>query len=227
MFPLKDTIRARGVPFVNYAIIAVNLLVFALEATLGPRQLQSFIFSFGLIPRQLFAGGTGEVFTVLTSMFVHGGWFHVLSNMWALFIFGDNVEIRLGHGRYLFFYLLCGVAAALTQALLEPSSPVPVVGASGAIAGVMGAYVLAFPHSRIVTLIPVFFIPWFVEIPALLFIGFWFLSQLFSGVFALAGGAAAASGIAWWAHVGGFGAGILLLGVLGRRRSGSEWPTAY
>jgi len=155
-------------------------------------------------------------------MFLHGGWYHVISNMWALYIFGDNIESRLGHGRYLVFYLATGIAAALAHAALTPASEIPTVGASGAVAGVMGAYILLFPHSRIVTLIPLFFLPWFVEVPALIYVGVWFLSQLFNGLFSLLPETEAAAGVAWWAHVGGFAAGLGLaaayLGV-SRRKS--------
>lgn len=144
-------------------------------------------------------------------MFLHGGWFHLISNMWVLFIFGDNVEDRMGHGRFLLFYLLSGLAAGLMQALAAPGSHLPTVGASGAIAGVLGAYLLFFPGARVLTLIPFFFFFSFVEIPALFYLGFWFIAQLYSGLFALALPAGmSAGGVAWWAHIGGFLFGLLL-----------------
>jgi membrane associated rhomboid family serine protease len=153
-------------------------------------------------------------------MFMHGSWFHLLSNMWTLYIFGDNVEDRMGSARYLVFYLLAGLAAGLVQAAFDPTSTIPTVGASGAIAGVLGAYFLLFPRSRVITLIPLFFLPWFVEIPAVFFIGIWFLSQLSSGLMAL-GSAGAFGGIAWWAHVGGFLFGLITVYLFARR------PAAY
>ncbi|MGI6208197.1 MAG: rhomboid family intramembrane serine protease [Anaerolineae bacterium] len=222
MFPLRDSARTPGTPFVNYAIIAINLLVFVLEAVMSPRAQEAFIFSYGFIPREFFSEPlSGETLTLFTSMFVHGGWLHVISNMWALFIFGDNIEGRMGHARYLLFYLISGVVAALVHGVLAAGSDVPTVGASGAIAGVMGAYMLLFPHSRIITLIPIFFVPWFVEVPALLFIGFWFFSQLFSGVLSLAAGADAFAPVAWWAHIGGFAAGFALATLMARRQTRS------
>ena len=219
MIPLKDTVRSRTVPLMNYALIALNVLIFVFEATLGPR-LDQFIMTFGMVPARLLVSfDAGQILTVLTSMFLHGGWLHVISNMWALFIFGDNIEDRMGHFRYLFFYLICGVAAAATQVLVDPSSQVAVVGASGAIAGIMGAYILLFARSRVVTLIPIFLLPWLVEVPAIVFIGFWFLTQLLNGVASLTAGASvgAYGGIAWWAHVGGFLAGFVLAKVFTRR----------
>ena len=159
-------------------------------------------------------------------MFLHGGWAHLISNMWALYIFGDNIEDRMGHWRYLFFYLISGVAAALTHILFQARSTVPVIGASGAISGVMGAYLVLYPGARVITLLPgLFFIPWFVEIPAFFFIGFWFISQLFNGLLSLAftGPMATYGGVAWWAHVGGFIAGVLLAKPLRDRLAMRRW----
>jgi membrane associated rhomboid family serine protease len=155
--------------------------------------------------------------TVLTCMFLHGGWMHFIGNMWVLFLFGDAVEDRMGPARYLVFYLLCGLAAGLTHYLTNPTSPVPTVGASGAIAGVMGAYFVLFPTARVITLIPVFFFPFLVEIPAVVYLGVWFASQLFSGTLALVG-PQYYEGVAWWAHVGGFVAGIALLPLFKKSR---------
>ena len=214
MFPLRDSARTRGIPYVNLAIIVVNVLVLAWEASLSPRAQEALIYSYGFVPGAFFDRPlSGAALTLVTSMFLHGGWYHVISNMWALYIFGDNIESRLGHGRYLAFYLATGVAAALAHAALTPASQVPTVGASGAVAGVMGAYILLFPQSRIVTLIPLFFLPWFVEVPALIYVGVWFLSQLFNGLFSLLPDTGAAAGVAWWAHVGGFAAGLGLAAV--------------
>jgi membrane associated rhomboid family serine protease len=157
-------------------------------------------------------------------MFLHGGWVHFLSNMWTLFIFGDNVEDRMGSGRFLLFYLLGGVLAGLAQAFVDPASRVPAIGASGAIAAVLGAYFLFFPGSRVITFVPVFFLPWFVEIPSFIYLGFWFISQLFSGVAALATvSGVAGGGVAWWAHVGGFVAGLLLARPFAAGRRYRSW----
>jgi len=210
VIPLRDTIPSSRVPVVNYTIIAVNVAVFLHEATLG-RRSEAFLFTYGLVPREFM------VTTLFTSMFVHAGWLHVLGNMLYLYIFGDNVEDRLGHIRYVVFYLLCGAAAGATHALTAVHSGVPVVGASGAIAGVSGAYFLFFPTSRVVTLVPIFLFVQIIEIPAVFFLFMWFVWQVVSGVATL--GAASRGGVAVWAHVGGFVAGMIV-GPLLRRREG-------
>ncbi len=231
MLPLQDTIRARSVPIANWLIIAANVLVFLFEVSLGPRQLQIFLQLFGVVPRRfVMAGGLDQVITLFTSMFLHGGWFHLFSNMWALYIFGDNVEDRMGHGRYLLFYLLCGVAAGLTHVFLGPASLVPTIGASGAISGVMAAYLVLFPTARVITLVPLFFFFEIFEVPALFYLGFWFVSQLFNGLFTLAaaGTVSTYGGVAWWAHVGGFVAGLILVRLFARRRTYRQWyPDEY
>ncbi|HSF81174.1 MAG TPA: rhomboid family intramembrane serine protease [Anaerolineales bacterium] len=217
MLPLRDTIRSYSFPIVNLSLIGLNALVFLFEISLSSRGLDSFIYNFGLVPVRLnltqplqALSDPSPWLTLVTHMFLHGGWVHFLSNAWILFIFGDNVEDRMGHGRYLVFYLLSGLASGLLQALVSPSSQVPAIGASGAIAGVLGAYFVLFPGARVVTLIPIFLFPWFVEIPALFYLGFWFVSQLFSGLAALQmPEAVSMGGIAWWAHIGGFIFGIL------------------
>ena len=217
MIPLKDTVRARSFPAVNWLLIAINIFVFLIELQLGPR-VEEFIFALGVVPARLLdTPNPAQVLTVFTSMFLHGGWLHLFSNMLALYIFGDNVEDRLGHGRYLLFYLICGLAAAVAHIIFNPVSPVPTVGASGAISGVLGAYFILYPRARVITLIPIFILPWFVEIPAWIYLGFWFLSQLFNGTLAIVAGAQAFGGIAFWAHVGGFLAGIILVGLFARR----------
>ncbi|MBC7251490.1 MAG: rhomboid family intramembrane serine protease [Anaerolineae bacterium] len=230
MFPIQDTVRSRDLPIVNWLIILANIVVFLFEASLGPRQLEVFIHLCGAVPRQFLADpGLVQVAKLFTSMFLHGGWAHLISNVWALYIFGDNVEDRMGHWRYLLFYLLSGVIAALTHIFLTPTSTVPMIGASGAISGVLGAYLVLFPTSRVITLVPLFFVPWFVEIPALFYLGFWFVSQLFNGLFALAvsGPVGTYGGVAWWAHVGGFAAGLLLVGLFARRRVRRFYPDEY
>jgi len=226
MFPLRDTTKSRTAPIVNYTIIALNLMIFFLESALSPRDLQSLVSIFGLVPYRFLTNlGATELITVFTSMFLHGGWFHVISNMWALYIFGDNIEDRLGRWRYILFYLVSGIAAALAHILVQPTSKVPVIGASGALSGVMGAYMVLFPRSRVITLVPMFIFPWFMEIPAAIFIGLWFLSQLFSGMLALSIPMVYGTygGVAWWAHIGGFVAGIVLGRLLARRRRYQSW----
>jgi membrane associated rhomboid family serine protease len=211
MIPLRDTIPSRTVPFVNYVLIGANVLAFFFELSLGTH-LQSFVQVFGVVPERTIVILTREpgllhyaVFPFFTSMFLHGGWLHLLGNMLYLYIFGDNVEDALGHVRYLLFYLACGVAASATHLALNLDSVVPTVGASGAIAGVLGAYFLLYPKARVVTLLPIFFFIQIIEIPAFLFLGFWFLLQFISGTAASA--SQNAGGVAWWAHIGGFAAG--------------------
>ena len=201
------------------ALIAVNVIVFLFELSLG-RAVDAFTLYWGLVPAAF------SWVTVLTSMFLHGGVLHVAGNMLYLWIFGDNVEDRMGHGRFLVFYLLCGVAAALAQTISVPDSVVPMVGASGAIAGVMGAYFVLYPKSRIVTLIPLFFFFQVIEVPAILFLGIWFLMQFVSGlgsIVTVAGGQSG-GGVAFWAHVAGFVAGISGVVVFRRpERQRVEW----
>lgn len=216
MIPLRDTLRSRRFPLVNWLIILANAAAFYYELRIGPSALNGFINTWGLVPARLWADPQSTWITIFSSMFLHGGWFHVLSNMWVLFIFGDNVEDRMGGGRYLVFYLLSGVAAGLMQAFLLPGSPVPMVGASGAIAGVLGAYLVLFPRARILSLVPILFIFTLIEIPAVVFLLFWFASQLFSGFLSLGG--ASGSGVAWWAHIGGFVFGLLSVFLFAQRR---------
>lgn len=215
MIPLYDTLRSRKFPIVNWMLIALNVLVFLYEITLRSAQLDRLTITWGLVPAQLMAHPATAWITIFTAMFLHGGWFHVLSNMWVLFIFGDNVEDRMGGGRYLGFYLLSGVAAALLQSFVLRGSTEPMIGASGAIAGVLGAYLVLYPAARVASLVPILFIFTIIEIPAVIFLLFWFASQLFSGWLTLGG--ASGSGIAWWAHVGGFLFGVLTVYAFARR----------
>lgn len=221
MIPLKDTIPSRSFPVINYLLICANLGCFLYELSQGSR-LSGVLAAWGVVPARLFsleAGIARDVLTLATSMFLHAGWLHFLGNMLYLYIFGDNVEDRLGHLRYLAFYLLCGICAGLAQALISPAMRVPMVGASGAIAGVMGAYFCLYPRARIVTLLFLVFFVQIVEIPAFFFLGLWFLLQFYSG--ALSPEArAAAGGVAWWAHIGGFASGVVLLLFFKRKRSG-------
>ena len=209
MFPLRDTQPSYSKPVVTVLLIVVNVLVFLFEVGLDPYSRNEFIAAYGLVPDQF------SFLNVLTSMFLHGGWMHVLGNMWFLWIFGDNIEDILGSAKFLLFYLLCGVAAAMAQFLADPGSRVPMVGASGAIAGVMGAYMVKFPHSRIHTLLFIFFFITTVEVPAWLMLIYWFFINLFSGVGSIGySHTSQGGGVAFLAHVGGFLAGIALIFVL-------------
>jgi membrane associated rhomboid family serine protease len=213
MFPVRDTIQSRNYPVVNNTIIAVNVLFYLIEMAQGNR-LEQFMILYGLVPIRYSVPEIAAQFTFaqqlvpfLTFMFIHGGILHLLGNMWTLYIFGDNVEDRLGPFRYLVFYFLCGLASGLSHLFFNWHSQMPTIGASGAIAGVMGAYFILYPRSRILTLIPIIIIPYFVELPAYIFLGIWFLIQFISA----AGASAHAGGIAWWAHIGGFLFGMLFL----------------
>lgn len=222
MFPLYDTVRSHKFPLVNLILVGLNAFAFFQEIRMGPDELRAFIFANGLIPAQFLADPSQEWVKIISSMFLHGSWFHIISNMWVLLIFGDNVEARMGGIRYLIFYLLSGIAAGLLQTYVLPSSAVPMIGASGAVAGVLGAYLILFPQSRIASLVPIFFIFTLVEIPAFIFLLFWFFSQLYSGLFPVDGGGA--SGIAWWAHIGGFLFGVVMVSFFAtRRRPTATW----
>ncbi len=227
MFPIKDTVRSRSFPLVNWLIIVANLLVFVFETSLTGQQLDTLVLAYGVVPVELLAGQPLEWITPFTSMFLHGGWFHLFSNLWALFIFGDNVEDRIGSGRYLVFYLLSGIVASLTQAFVDPTSRVPAIGASGAIAGVLGAYLVLYPNSRVITLILLFFLPVFIEVPAIIYLGFWFIAQFFNGLLSLE--MTAVGGVGYWAHIGGFVCGLVLVRLLARRpRAHIRWyPDEY
>jgi membrane associated rhomboid family serine protease len=213
MIPIRDTIPTKNYPVVNNTIIGINVVIFLLQGLQGP-ELDRFIYIYGLVPARYtipqiasyFSPGQ-QLFSIVSFMFLHGGFFHLLGNMWTLYIFGDNIEDRLGHFRYIVFYLLCGVASGLSHLLLNLNSNIPTIGASGAIAGIMGAYFILHPKSKILTLIPIIFIPWFVEIPAYFFLGLWFVLQFLQA----AGSYGDVGGIAWWAHIGGFIFGIIFL----------------
>jgi len=216
MFPLYDTARTRKFPIINLLLIIANGYVFYNELRLGSSSLEKFIIAWGLIPSRFLADPMNTWSTIFTSMFLHGGWFHIINNMWVLFIFGDNVEARMGGFRYLIFYLMSGTAAGLLQAYILPGSDVPMIGASGAIAGVLGAYLILFPRSRVASLVPIFFIFTVIQIPAYIYLLFWFVSQLYSGWLSIQG--AEGSGIAWWAHIGGFLFGMFVSLFLARKR---------
>jgi len=217
VIPIRDTIPSRGVPVVTWSLIAANVVVFLFELTLDPDELEVLFYLFGVVPARFthpaWASRLGfpvdDYWPFLTSMFLHDGWLHVISNMWALWIFGDNVEERMGRLRFLLFYLLTGLAAGLVHWFTNAQSTLPTVGASGAIAGVLGAYFVLFPFARIIVLIPVFFWPFFFELPAVTYLFVWFASQMIGGALS-ALGPEDVGGIAWWAHLGGFGAGVVL-----------------
>jgi membrane associated rhomboid family serine protease len=216
VIPLRDTVPSRRFPLVNTVFIALNVLVFFFQTALGPARLDQFIYRWGLIPADFWGGRQlGDWIPLFTSMFLHGGWWHLISNMLALYIFGDNVEDRLGHVRYVFFYLVGGLVAGGAHLLAYSSSSIPTVGASGAIAAVLGAYMMLYPQARVLTLVPIFYFIRIVEIPALVYLGFWFFSQLFNGVFALAAANTfQGGGVAWWAHIGGFVFGLAVIRLI-------------
>ena len=227
VLPLRDHNPGRSIPWVTWGLIAANLLVFLYELTLeagSQRALSQFVQVMGVIPYEITHGvdlpppNPGPVYlSILTSMFVHGGWVHVLGNMWYLFLFGNNVEDSMGSLRFLVFYLICGVVASAVQIATAWNSQIPLIGASGAIAGVLGAYLLLFPRARVDTLLFLGYFIRVVQIPAVVVLGFWIVIQLFSGAASL--GTPSAGGVAWFAHIGGFLAGVLLVNVFRRRRA--------
>lgn len=205
MIPLRDSTPSNTFPLVTVCLIIINLLIFSYETTLGSKALDALIYTFGLVPADYtnYNGSWAGYLPFLSSTFLHGSWMHVIGNMWVLWLFGDNVEDKMGRGRFLFFYLLCGLIAGIAHFIFNPTSQVPVVGASGAVAGIMGAYFLMFRHARVFTYIPPIFL---LNIPAWVYLGFWALSQLFYGTFQTV----SQGQIAFWAHVGGFAAGMIL-----------------
>jgi len=203
VIPLRDVIPSRTTPYITITIIVLNALAWLFELSLPHDVLNEFLTVYGVVPAYFSAP------TLITSMFLHGSWSHVIGNMWYLWIFGDNVEDRVGHGRFIIFYLLCGIAAGLGQVFMDPSSMLPTIGASGAIAGVMGAYFILYPQSRVLTLIPFIWLQ-IVELPAVVLLGFWFLMQLFSaGTIAMTAASHGSGGVAFAAHVAGFVMGLI------------------
>src|SRR5215813_13584281 len=224
MIPLRDAAPAHSFPAATVLLIALNVLAFLYELSLG-RMLDVFIMHYGAVPlRFILAGQMEQVSTVerflplFTSMFLHGGWLHLGGNMLYLWIFGDNVEDRLGHIRFPLFYLMCGLAAALTQIYIHPTSKIPMVGASGAVAGVLGAYLVFFPHSRVLALIPILFFFQIVELPAFLFLVFLFLIQSLNASISITAAPYSTGGVAWWAHIGGFLSGVALVYLFPKRK---------
>ena len=231
VIPLKDTILRQGFPLVTWIIILMNGIIFIFEISIPKNLLQQLFYLFGLVPAKysypnwaiIHGVPFDDYLSFVTNMFLHEGWLHIIGNMWFLFIFGRTVEDHMGHFRFMIFYLLAGVLASITYFLIDIHSRIPEFGASGAIAGVMGAYLLMFPRARILTLIPIFFFPWFVEVPALVFIGYWFLIQLVGGTLTLAS-PISQGGIAWWAHVGGFVSGMVMLPLFRRHSHRKRFP---
>jgi len=233
MIPLRDNQARHRLTLINVILIAANVAVFVYEASLGPG-LGNFIYQYAMIPARLTSaleggrevahltyapGAPSALETIMTSMFLHGGILHLVGNMLYLFIFGAAVEEAMGHIRFLLFYLMCGIAAALAMAAFTPHATVPVIGASGAIAGVLGAYFVLYPRAKITTILPIFVLMYFVEIPAIVYLLIWFVAQLYAG---LSQGPQMAGGVAWWAHVGGFMVGMVLGPMLATRASGGR-----
>src|SRR5229473_2022407 len=217
MIPLRDVIPSRTVPFLTVSIIVVNLLAWFYELALPREDLPLFLQQFGVVPAYF------TLPTLVSSMFLHGSWSHVLGNMWYLWIFGDNVEDRMGHGRFLIFYLLCGFVAAFGQIFIDPTSTLPTIGASGAIAGVMGAYFVLYPQSRVLTLIPLIVFWEIVELPAIVLLGFWFLMQLFSAGAIAVTANTHGGGVAFMAHVAGFIFGLISVFIFRKREPDTRW----
>jgi membrane associated rhomboid family serine protease len=219
---LRDSVRPGKAPFVNWILIGVNLYVFVREIMLTPQELNEVFYNLGVIPSNvihlLFAGAPLDpvMITFITAMFLHGGWLHVLGNMLFLWVFGDNVEDRMGHLRYLLFYLAAGIIGSFSHILANPTSEVPIIGASGAVAGVLGGYFVTFPKARVLALIPIIFFFTLAEIPAVIFLALWFVLQIFNGAASLGG---AVNPVAWWAHIGGFVAGMILIKIFAPKRT--------
>ncbi|MBM4064962.1 MAG: rhomboid family intramembrane serine protease [Planctomycetes bacterium] len=223
MIPLRDRNPSGTFPFVTVSIILLNVLVFLFELSLGRRQLDSFLFQFGVIPVKVFysadiPGSTfvNTYFPFLSSMFLHGGFIHLIGNMWYLWIFGDNIEDKLGRFKFILFYLVCGIGSAVVHVYFNSQSGIPCVGASGAVAGVLGAYMVTFPRARVLVLIPLFIVWEMIELPAIVVLGFWFLIQFFSGAASIS--SSHGGGVAWWAHIGGFVLGIILIKTFPRSK---------
>jgi membrane associated rhomboid family serine protease len=217
MIPLRSTERVYTRAVITGSLIALNTIIFLYQMTMNQDALNRFVYQWGIVPDQL------HMVTLLTSMFLHGGWLHLIGNMLFLWVFGRNVEDLIGGGRFLGLYLLCGLAAAVVQVIANPYSRVPTIGASGAIAGVMGAYLIKFPRARIITLVTVFFFITTLEIPAVFLLLFWFAMQFLSGVGSLGASDYTGGGVAWFAHIGGFVSGMLLIRLFPARNRWRSW----
>lgn len=215
MIPVRDTIPCYRTPVVTWALIAINVTIFTLLMTMPQKSAETFMYLYGLVAARyshpdwasLMGFPHDAYFSYISHMFLHNGWMHIIMNMWFLYIFGDNIEDRMGKIRFIVFYLLCGLVAAFGQVYFNPETTIPVVGASGAIAGIMGAYFMMYPYARIVLWIPLFFLPIFFELPAIAFLGFWVIMQMQK---ATTSGAEGVADVAWWGHLGGFVAGAFL-----------------
>ncbi|MCS7172130.1 MAG: rhomboid family intramembrane serine protease [Armatimonadetes bacterium] len=217
MIPLRDSLPSRRTPITMLTLLVTNILVFLYTAGLeSPWEIQAFFETYGLVPARIL-GPDPPYYTLFTSMFLHGGWLHLAGNMLYLWIFGNNVEDATGHVGFLAFYVLCGLAAAFAQILIQPTSRVPMVGASGAIAGVLGGYLVLYPRARILALVPLGFFLHLTEVPAILFLPMWFLLQLVYGIASLGVRSEFGGGVAFWAHIGGFVAGLVCIRVFARR----------
>ena len=208
MFPIRDTNKSSTFPIVNWMIIIINAGIFIIQVRLPRETVEIIFYTFGVIPIRFVEFHPLAPISLFSSQFLHGGWLHIIRNLWILYIFGDNVEDRIGHIQYLVFYIITGIAGGLLQVVTQPFSNTPMIGASGAISGVLGAYIFFFPRARVLTFVPIFILPWLVEIPAVIFLGIWFLSQFVNVINEAS--TIVNSGIAYWAHLGGFGAGFIL-----------------
>jgi membrane associated rhomboid family serine protease len=216
MLPVGNAVPVREQSVVTWGLIAANCIVFLVQINLSPWELESFIARLALVPARYFDDGSmaiADYLPFVSNMFLHGGWLHLILNMWTLWMFGPAIEDRLGRGRYFTFYVACGLLASVTHAFFNPTSTIPALGASGAIAGVLGCYIRLFPWARLVVLVPVLFLPLFFDVPAIVFAGLWFMMQLLQGTVELFS-PSTGGGIAWWAHIGGFVGGLLFAGVL-------------
>jgi hypothetical protein len=219
MIPIRDRNPSGTFPYVTIGIIIINVLIFLYELSLGSG-LGEFIMKFGVVPLKVSYYSQvpdltfiNTFFPFISSMFLHGGFVHLIGNMWFLWIFGDNIEDKLGHFKFIAFYFLCGIIASSVHVFFNSQSNVPCVGASGAIAGVLGAYMVTFPHARVVTIVPLFVFIQVMELPAIVVLGFWFVIQFFNGAASITASASGA-GVAWWAHIGGFAAGAMILYII-------------
>jgi membrane associated rhomboid family serine protease len=217
MIPLRDVIPSRSTPYITVTLIVLNAVAWLYELTIPGDLRPVFLQLYGVVPADF------STPTLVSSMFLHGSWSHFIGNMWYLWIFGDNVEDRVGHGRFIAFYLLCGIVAALGHVAMDPTSILPTIGASGAIAGVMGGYFVLYPQSRVLTLVPLIVYFEIIELPAVVLLGFWFIMQLFSAGAIAVTANASSGGIAFVAHVAGFVAGLLGVFVFQKRKRSSEW----
>jgi len=215
MIPIKDSVPSYSFPIVMLTLIVTNVVVFFYEQSVPESLVREFFFQYGLVARRFFEdeGLNRKLISIFTSMFIHGGFWHLLGNMWFLWVFGDNVEDRFGHFRFLMLYLLSGIVAAILQVSFNPNDVTPMVGASGSIAGVLGAYLILFPNASILTLVPIFIFVTFIHIPAFFFLALWFALQFIYGISSFT----LTTSIAWWAHVGGFLSGIVLAFMLPKK----------